>query len=52
MTRKLALCGVFCALGVVLLSLGSLIPAATYCCPVLASLPLLVLHRACGTKYA
>ena len=31
MTRRLALCGVLCALGVVLLSLGSLIPGATYC---------------------
>ena len=52
MTRRLALCGVLCALGVVLLSLGSLIPGATYCCPVLASLPLLILRRTCGAKYA
>ena len=52
MTRRLALCGVLCALGVVILSLGSLIPAATFCCPVLASLTLLILLPECGTKYA
>ena len=46
--KTIALCGVFTALGVVILSLGSLIPAATFCCPVLASFLLVILLRECG----
>ena len=48
--KTIALCGVFTALGVVLLSLGSLIPAATFCCPVLASFLLVILLRECGAS--
>lgn len=50
--RIVALCGVMTALGVVVLSLGSLIPAATFCCPVLASFLLVVLLRECGAAPA
>lgn len=48
----MALCGVMTALGVLILSLGSLIPAATFCCPVLASYLLVILIRECGTVSA
>lgn len=37
----MALCGVLCALALVLLSMGSLIPLATFCCPILSMLCLL-----------
>ncbi len=37
-TGKTALCGVFCGLAVVLLSLGGMIPVATFCAPALAGL--------------
>ena len=51
-SRTAALCGILTALAVVILSLGSLIPAATFCCPVLASLVLVILRRECGLKPA
>ena len=40
------------ALGVLILSIGSLIPAATFCCPVLASYLLVILIRECGATAA
>ena len=51
-SRTAALCGVLTALSVVILSLGSLIPAATFCCPVLASYVLVILLRESGRKPA
>ena len=36
--RKTALCGLFCGLSVVVLSLGSVLPLATFCAPALAGL--------------
>lgn len=39
-SKQMALCGLLCALAVTVMLLGTLIPAATYCCPVLASLTL------------
>ena len=49
-THELALCGVLCALGVVLLCLGG-IPLALYLCPMLASLVLLVAREECRMSY-
>ena len=48
----MALCGVMTALMTVILCMGSLIPAATFCCPVLASFVLVILLREAGGKYA
>ncbi|MCI9122192.1 MAG: hypothetical protein HFG00_11845 [Oscillibacter sp.] len=55
--RPLALCGVLTALAIVLLCLGGLLPAATFCAPLLAVTVLLpVLEelgpKAAGTVYA
>lgn len=47
-TRKLALCGMLCALAVVFLLLGSVIPAALYCCPILAMAALLPVREEFG----
>ncbi len=41
--KHIALGGIFAALAVVILLLGGIVPAATYVCPMLASLPLVVL---------
>lgn len=51
-SRRLALCGVLCALAEVCLLLGGLIPAATYCCPILAALVLLPVREECGMRLA
>ncbi len=51
-TRKLALCGMLCALAAVFLLLGSVIPAALYCCPILAMAALLPVREEFGTKLA
>ena len=40
-SRDLALCGVLCALAVAIMAMGTILPAATYCAPVLASMTLL-----------
>ena len=40
-SRRLALCGLMTALSVVLLSMGSFIPLATFACPMLAMLCLI-----------
>lgn len=39
-SRQMALCGVLSALAVVFLLLGSVIPAATFCAPILAMIAL------------
>ena len=46
----MALCGVLCALAVAIMAMGTLIPAATYCCPVLASMTVLPVLLLCGEK--
>ena len=46
----IALCGSMCALAVVIMAMGTIIPAATYCCPLLASLTLLPVLIVCGEK--
>ena len=51
-SRRMALCGVLAALAVVLLSLGGIIPFATFCCPILAMLCLIPIVEEFGTKTA
>ena len=48
--KKVALCGMLGALSAVILTLGGLVPAATFCCPMLASLPVLAGFLACGAQ--
>lgn len=49
-SRKAALCGMMAALSVVLLSLGGLIPLATFSCPMLAMLCLIPAVCEFGTR--
>lgn len=49
-SRDMALCGVLCALAVAIMAMGTLIPAATYCCPLLASMTVLPVLILCGEK--
>ncbi len=51
-SRKMALCGVLCALAVVLLSLGGMLPFATFCCPLLAMLCLVPVVEVYGGRTA
>ena len=51
-STEIALCGMMTALAVVILYLGGLIPAATFCCPVLASLVLLPVMQRWGRRDA
>ena len=51
-SAEIALCGMMTALAVVILCLGGLIPAATFCCPVLASLVLLPVMQRWGRRDA
>lgn len=49
-SRKMALTGVLCALAVVIMMLGGVIPLATFCCPALAGLMLIPVFVECGEK--
>lgn len=49
---KTALGGIFAALAVTVMSMGTLIPVATYVCPVICMLLLQVVLKACGQKIA
>ncbi len=49
-SRTLALCGLLCAAAVTVMCLGGLIPAATFCCPVLASFALLPAQQRAGAR--
>ena len=44
--------GIFAALAVVLMNLGTLIPVATYVCPMLCALLLEVVRKICGSRIA
>ena len=46
----MALTGMLCALAVVVMLLGGLIPLATFCCPALAGLMLIPVFVECGEK--
>jgi hypothetical protein len=49
-THKIALGGVLAALAVVIMTMGGLIPVATYVCPMLCSLILFAVVRLCGNR--
>lgn len=51
-TKQLALCGVLAGLCTVLMCLGGMLPGATYCAPLLASLVLLPAREEYGAKPA
>lgn len=51
-SRKMALTGMLCALAVVVMLLGGLIPLATFCCPAIAGLMLIPIFVECGEKLA
>ena len=48
----MALGGIFAALALVLMSMGTLIPVATYACPVLCAMLLQTVLKFCGQKIA
>ena len=50
--KRIALCGMLCALAEVLLMLGSILPAALYCCPILAMAALLPVREELGPRAA
>ena len=49
-SRKMALTGMLCALAVVIMMLGGVIPLATFCWPALAGLMLIPVFVECGEK--
>lgn len=49
-SRQAALCGLMAALSVVILSLGSILPFATFACPMLAMICLLPAVISCGAR--
>ena len=51
-TKKIALTGLLCALGAVIMMLGGVIPMATFACPMLAGLVLIPVFVECGQKLA
>lgn len=51
-TRAVALGGVLAALAVVIMTMGTIIPVATYVCPVLCAMVLRVVLRVCGRRMA
>ena len=51
-SRKIALCGVSCALAVTIMLLGGILPLATFCGPMLAMVVLLPVRQECGTRMA
>ena len=51
-SQRMALCGILTALALVFLSAGSILPAATFCCPLLAMLCMLPVVEEYGTKTA
>ena len=48
--RKIAFGGVFAALAMVIMNLGSLIPVATYVCPMLCMMLLAFVCKMCGNR--
>ena len=51
-SAQIALCGVLAGLAAALMALGGLLPAATYCTPLLASLVLIPAREECGARAA
>jgi len=50
-TKKMALAGILCALAVVIMMLGGVVPLATFVCPALAGLMLIPIFVECGEKF-
>lgn len=50
-SRRMALCGMMAALAVAVMLMGGVIPLATFCCPVFASLALLPILVESGRKW-
>ena len=50
-SRRMALCGIMVALAIVIMLMGGVIPLATFCCPVLASLTLIPVLMESGKKW-
>ena len=48
----MALGGIFAALAVVIMNMGTLIPVATYACPVLCTMLLQMVLKTCGARIA
>ena len=48
--RRAALCGMLTALAIVILLLGSMVPLATFCCPILSMIALLPIQMEYGSK--
>ena len=51
-TKAVALGGVLAAVAVVIMSLGGMIPIATYVCPMLCAITQFVVIRFCGKRIA
>lgn len=51
-SRRMALCGMMVALGMTVMLMGSVIPLATFCCPVIASLALVPVLVEWGKKWS
>ena len=49
-SKKMALGGIFAALAIVIMSLGGLIPVATFVCPMLCMLLLRLVTQLCGKR--
>ncbi len=49
-SKRMALTGMLCALAVVIMMLGGLVPLATFCCPALAGLMLIPIFVECGER--
>jgi len=49
---NIALGGILAALAVVIMSMGTLIPVATYVCPMIAALILELVRKVCGSRIA
>lgn len=49
-SKKMALAGMLCALAVVIMAMGGVIPLATFCCPAFAGLMLIPIFVECGEK--
>lgn len=49
---NIALGGVLAALAVIIMSMGTLIPVATYVCPMLCALVLQIVLKTCGSRIA
>ena len=51
-SKRIALTGMLCALAVVIMMMGGLIPLATFCCPAFAALVLVPIFVECGEKFS